>query len=284
MKKLIKVFSYILVSLIIILAIVYTINLYQKDRGINMGHEDLVPFGIDINDNEGLFVVSGEYVCLPVKDPAKPHNDLCVHGIKGENDDYYRLKSISDDPSNIVNRLKNGQKIEIDGTFINEQSEEYITLGTIEVKSLRHLDANNYPTDSLPLSFKADFISFSNYISQSHQASEYPHLESWVEHNQIQCDETPLESSLPLRKQKREINGKLYCIVAFSEGAAGSIHTQYSYSTVAGDKIYVINFLARYSNCGNYPEEELAKCHQEREQLNLDKLVDQEIERLKNLK
>lgn len=131
----------------------------------------------------------------------------------------------------------------------------------------------------LPVSFKANYISFQDYSLGTYKTEIYPHLESWVENGEIACDETSAESSLPLRINKKEINGKKYCVAASSEGAAGSVYTQYSYSTVIGDNVYVVNFLARYPQCMNYPEKESNECISERESFNLDILVNQEIEK-----
>jgi len=202
-----------------------------------------------------------------------------VLGIKGINDDYYRLQSISDDKNNVVNKIKKGQKIEISGELINEESDIYKTLGTIKVDSIRHLDIQNGDISNLPSSFKADYISFQNYGSGIFKVTEYSRLEFWVENGEIECDETPPESSLPLLISKREINGQKYCIGASSEGAAESVYTQYAYTTVIGDNVYLINFVARYTNCNNYPEEEYSKCKIERESFDLDALVDQEIQK-----
>lgn len=128
----------------------------------------------------------------------------------------------------------------------------------------------------------SDYISFRDYGTDIHLSSDYPRLESWVENGQIECDETPLESNNSPLIRKRELNGKKYCIASSSEGAAGSIEKYYVYTTVIGDNIYVSKFLVHYSNCGNYPEEEIAKCHEERANFDLDTLVDQKIEKIIN--
>lgn len=151
--------------------------------------------------------------------------------------------------------------------------------GDSAVNKIIELEKND-KANNLPDIFKAGYISFSNYVSNVFKAEEYPRLESWVENGEIACNETPLESSLLLRISKKEMNGKKYCIASSSEGAAGSVYAQYSYTTVIKDNVYVINFVARYNNCGNYPKEELVKCATERENFNLDVLVDGEIEKL----
>ena len=232
---------------------------------------------VDQKTGEELFVISGEFVCLPVIDENKPHNDLCVFGLK-DNDNYYRLQSTGDDKNNVVNKIKRGQRIEISGKMINEKSDIYKTSGTIKVDGVKYLNTEENNIESyLPDSFKADYISFQNYGSGIFKVTEYPRLESWVENGQIECDETPSESSLPLRTNKKETNGQKYCISASSEGAAGSVYTQYAYTTVMGDNVYMIQFVARYPNCDNYPEAENIKCKKERENFNLDVLVDEEI-------
>lgn len=232
-------------------------------------------------ENEDLFTVTGEFFCLPLKDENIPHNDLCVFGIKNSNGEYYRLQAPSDDKNNIVNKIQKGQKIEISGELINEESDIYKTLGTIKVTGVKHLYTEEKDLESnLPDSFKASYISFQNYSSNIFKAEEYPKLESWVENGEIECNETPLESSLSLRMSKKEINGQKYCIGAFSEGSAGSVYTQYAYTTVIGDNVYSVQFVARYPRCDNYPEEENNRCKIERESFDLDVLVDQEIEKM----
>ena len=234
-------------------------------------------------ENKDLFIVSGEFVCLPLKDENIPHDDLCVFGIKNSDGDYYRLQAPSDDKNNVVNKIRMGQKIEISGELINEESEIYTTLGTIKVEGVKHLytEEGNIKSN-LPDSFKASYISFQNYGSNVFNVEEYPKLESWVENSEIECDETPLESSLPLRISKRQVNGQKYCIGASSEGAVGSVYTQYAYTTVIEDNVYLVQFVARYPNCSNYPDKERGECEAERKNFNLDNLVDFEVRQMKN--
>lgn len=236
-----------------------------------------------MSGDDNLFVVSGEFVCLPLKDENIPHNDLCVFGIKNSNSDYYRLQAPSDDKNNIVNKIRKGQKIEISGELVNEESDIYKTLGTIKVIGVKYLYTEEGNIESnLPDSFKASYISLQNYSSNIFKAEEYPKLESWVENGEIECNEAPLESSLPLRISKKEINGQKYCIGASSEGAAGSVYTQYAYTTVIENNVYLVQFVARYPNCSNYPDKERKECETERENFNLDNLVDLEVRRMKN--
>lgn len=140
---------------------------------------------------------------------------------------------------------------------------------------------DNSVINYLPDSFRADYVSFQNYSSGVYSAENYPRLESWVENGEIECEETSLESSLPLRISKKEINGRRYCIGTFSEGAAGSVYTEYAYTTVIASRVYLVKFVARYPNCSNYPDEQNMACSRERETFNLDNLVDEEVEVMK---
>ena len=270
---------------ILVLAIIFFVisNLLQKSD-IENNHEEITLAEIQKQYDEihkNSFKVIGEFVCLPLKDENIPHNDLCVFGIKNSNSDYYRLQAPSDDKNNIVNKIRKGQKIEISGELIDEESEIYKTLGTIKVEGVKYLYTEEGNIESnLPDSFKANYISFQNYGSNVFKAEEYPKLESWVENGEIECDETPLESSLPLRISKKEINGQKYCIGASSEGAAGSVYTQYAYTTVIGDNVYLVQFVVRYPSCSNYPDKERKECETERENFNLDNLVDLEVRRM----
>ncbi|PIR95433.1 hypothetical protein COT93_02315 [Candidatus Falkowbacteria bacterium CG10_big_fil_rev_8_21_14_0_10_37_18] len=145
---------------------------------------------------------------------------------------------------------------------------------------------NNRETNNLPDSFKADYISFSNYGSNIFKIEDYRMPGLSIVNGEIDCQETiPNPSVVALTSSvitsKKEINGKKYCVMYSIEGAAGSVFTQNAYTTVIDDNVYLINFVARYNNCGNYPEDELLKCATEREKFNLDLLVDEEIEKMK---
>lgn len=131
----------------------------------------------------------------------------------------------------------------------------------------------------LPLNFEAKYSSFQNYSINIYGSDAYYPNEFKVVDGEIDCDETSPELSLGLRIMKRVINGKNYCVGALSEGAAGSVYTQYAYATVIDNNVYVTTFLARDVDCNNYPESEKIECQAERESFNLDNLVDGEVEK-----
>jgi hypothetical protein len=273
MNKKIKILIYSLAS-IVFLAIIWLVI-----TNLPVSEETAVPVNNtnEESNNEELFVVSGEFVCLPLIDENKPHNDICLFALK-DNDNYYRLQSV-DDKNNVMSRINRGQMIEITGRLIEEESDVYQTLGTIKVSGVRYLYTEASEIESyLPNSFKADYISFQNYSLGIFSVAEYPRLEFWIENGEIECDETNLESSLPLRISQKELNGHKYCMAAFSEGAAGSVYTEYAYSTVIDNNVYSVQFVARYPSCSNYPTEEKLQCERERESFDLDNLVSQVIE------
>lgn len=140
MKQTIKILSYSLVFLVALTIIFWVINNTFKSTDTNS------PIAVNNEEEikeEELFVVSGEFVCLPVKDENRPHNDLCAFGVKEESGDYYRLQSMSDEKFNVIATLDRGEKIEVSGIFIDEVSDTYKTLGTIEVNEVKVLAEKN---------------------------------------------------------------------------------------------------------------------------------------------
>ena len=133
MKHTIKILSYSLIFLVVLTIIFWIVNSTFKsgdaDTPIVVNNEKEV--------EEELIVVSGEFTCLPLKDENRPHNDLCAFGVEDDNNDYYRLQSMSDEKFNEIATLDAGQKIEVSGSFIEEESNTYKTVGTIEVSEVK---------------------------------------------------------------------------------------------------------------------------------------------------
>ena len=94
---------------------------------------------------------------------------------------------------------------------------------------------------------------------------------------ELVCNETPMESSVAKRVYKETFNGQEYCITVSSEGAAGSIYTEYSYSTIKFNKLITLDFILRFVNCSNYDEEEQTACITERESFNPTSYIDKII-------
>ena len=88
------------------------------------------------------------------------------------------------------------------------------------------------------------------------------------EASELICNETALESSIPERVYKQIVNNQEYCITASSEGAAGSVYAEYSYSTIKFNKLITLDFALRFVNCYNYDGENQTACIAERETFN----------------
>ena len=63
-----------------------------------------------------MFIAQGKFVCLPVIDENKLHNDICL-GIQ-TNDGYYRLQT--NENKNFLSTLENNQNIQVSGELIAE--------------------------------------------------------------------------------------------------------------------------------------------------------------------
>ncbi len=88
------------------------------------------------------------------------------------------------------------------------------------------------------------------------------------------CNQTPPASSLPERIMEMTINGQAYCVGAASQGAAGSIYTDYSYATRIGDRTVTAMFALQYPQCLNYDDQQRTACQRERETFDLNNLAD----------
>lgn len=95
------------------------------------------------------------------------------------------------------------------------------------------------------------------------------------------CEETPAESSLADRTTRRLVDNRVYCLSASSEGAAGSIYTDYTYSFLRDDNVININFTLQYPRCDNYDDPQQTECQKERESFDLDGVVDRIAQSIK---
>ncbi len=124
-------------------------------------------------------------------------------------------------------------------------------------------DDDNTPSITIP-SFSASYI----------EAQQWPPAIS-SNPGQLSCEETPAEVSQMIRRvSKRTINGREYCITVNSEGAAGSVYSDYTYSFQDGENITNLQFILRFPECTNYSDTQRAQCQQEREEFDLNTLVD----------
>ncbi len=71
------------------------------------------------------------------------------------------------------------------------------------------------------------------------------------------------------------INGRTYCRTIQSEGAAGSIYTNYAYAFADNNNTIILTFTLRFVQCANYPEPKQTECSAERASFNVEPVVDQ---------
>ena len=90
---------------------------------------------------------------------------------------------------------------------------------------------------------------------------------------QIDCKISSSERGLLFRTVKRRIDGRIYCIESTSEGAAGTIYTQYTYSTIKNGSFITVSCVIRYPQCMNYSEPYRTECANESETFDLDKII-----------
>jgi len=111
-----------------------------------------------------------------------------------------------------------------------------------------------------------------------------PQISESQNQNDLICQETDPASSLPDRIYKRVINGREFCVDTMSEGAAGSVYTEYKYTTNIGRKFIDFDFTLRFVNCQNYPYEESVVCQKERESFSLDDFISKLAQNLSDVR
>ncbi len=88
------------------------------------------------------------------------------------------------------------------------------------------------------------------------------------------CDEGEGTAfGLPVTRIRRTINHRDYCIQTENEGAAGTTYSTYRYSTTYNGKLVAVDFTLRYPQCLNYDNPEQSLCLKERENFDLDGLI-----------
>lgn len=117
--------------------------------------------------------------------------------------------------------------------------------------------------------------------------TDYIFTQSWppkvaVSENehQLNCVETPAESSLPQRVSKRMVDDRTYCVKADGEGAAGSVYITYDYSTIRDNNLVTVSFTLVYPQCDNYDDPQKTACTNERTAFDLDSTVDRIVKSL----
>jgi hypothetical protein len=93
---------------------------------------------------------------------------------------------------------------------------------------------------------------------------------------QYSCDVTGEEETRNGKTvTQKVVNGRIYCITSENEGAAGTTYTTYTYATPKNGKMLSIDFVLKYPQCANYDEDRSAACTKERQDFDLDAIVDE---------
>jgi len=79
----------------------------------------------------------------------------------------------------------------------------------------------------------------------------------------------------------RTIDGHAYCVTEVTEGAAGSVYTQYAYAAERDGKTVIMTFSLRAEQCGNYDEPKKTECETERANFDIGGTIDAMISTLK---
>lgn len=95
------------------------------------------------------------------------------------------------------------------------------------------------------------------------------------------CTEAGSETARAGITELKIINGRQYCVTKESEGAAGSIYTNYAYSAMKGDNLVIFTFSLKSVQCGNYDQPKKAECEHERVTFDIDQLIDKMMQTLK---
>jgi len=117
--------------------------------------------------------------------------------------------------------------------------------------------------------------------------TEYIHTVGWPPQVQVlnepfTCTEAEWETARAGQTVKRMVDDRIYCVTKESEGAAGSVYTNYAYafplystgSTQADRKTVIITFILQAVQCANYDDPQKTACENERSSFDLDSTID----------
>lgn len=160
---------------------------------------------------------------------------------------------------------------------------DYVTIGTCEpplTEAVLRFAALQYPwIDDVEIYLNNKRMVFVHGGKGEELNTKYIHIHEWpsatkIEKKNFICEETAITSSLSETTTQKLINNRMYCVNVINEGAAGSVYSSYTYTTFEDGNLFKINFILRYSSCGNYSEKENQDCINEREIFNVDLIVD----------
>lgn len=133
----------------------------------------------------------------------------------------------------------------------------------VEVKRERRAQLENPVPD-------AEFLALKNGTVQVFDTKEeYPYNLGTTDDGEVDCSAS---------FSSKTINGRQYCAKEASEGAAGTIHREYTYATIKGERLVVIGFTAVTPQCDNYEEPAKTDCEKEYKNFEQDEVAEQVVE------
>jgi len=99
-----------------------------------------------------------------------------------------------------------------------------------------------------------------------------------VQNTAFKCAPAGTETAQAGQTTKETIDGRDYCVTKETEGAAGSIYTQYAYGTELQNKMVFFTFTLRSVQCANYPDPQKTACENERATFMIDPVIDQIVQ------
>ncbi len=118
--------------------------------------------------------------------------------------------------------------------------------------------------------------------------TEYIHTVDWPPIIQtiaekLSCTEAGTETTRAGKTEKKIINGRTFCKTQVTEGAAGSVYTQYAYAFAGNDPEHettILTFTLRAVQCANYDEDKRSACEKERASFDIDSIITNSIKNL----
>lgn len=120
----------------------------------------------------------------------------------------------------------------------------------------------------------------------SELGTTYIHIVDWPPQVQVlndpfTCTEAGLENDRAGITEKVVVNNRTYCVTRESEGAAGSMYTNYAYATDRNGSTTIMTFSLRSVQCANYNDPEKTACETERAAFTISDTIDTIFESLR---
>ncbi len=119
------------------------------------------------------------------------------------------------------------------------------------------------------IAFKYPKQLLTEYISEANWPPQVK-----IENTQFGCSPSGKEIQSGGQTELHLVDNRSYCVTRASEGAAGSVYTNYTYAFSKDNKTGVITFSLRFVQCQNYDEPKASECENERSVFDIDGIAD----------